>query len=117
MFLDAFQSIKGEIRWFRNVRDLNVHDIVNMVTKITMITNTNHVQKIIVARNIETARSLGRFGTTSDAHLQEMVFISPEKLGIDNYQVVKNLICKTPRMQEGGGTDSRFTGVDTIMVD
>ena len=111
----AFLSIKGRMRGFRNMKDLNAHNIVNVTTIITMITNTNHIRKITVARNTETRRRLGRFGTMSDAHLWEVVSISSKKLGIDDYQVVEILICGMLRREEGEGTD-RLTGLDNIMV-
>ena len=87
---DIFLPVKSRMRALRNVRDLNVHDILNVATKITVITNTNHIRKIMVARNTGTAKRLGRFGTTSDVYLQEVVFILLKKLGIDDYQVIKD---------------------------
>ena len=113
---DAFQSIKGRMHGLRNVRDLNVYDTVNVATKITVIANINHIQKIALAKNTEMTRTLGRIGTTSGAYLQEVVLILSKELGIDYYQVVEILICEILRREESGGTD-RFTGVDTIMVD
>ena len=85
MGLYAFLSVKGRIHGLRNMRGLNVHDIVDVAIKITVITNTNHTQKITVTRNTETTKRLGRFGITSDAHFLDVVFIFLEKLGIDDY--------------------------------
>ena len=98
---DAFLSTNVRMRGLRTVRDPHAHDIVNVATKITMITNTNHIRKITVARNTETAKRLGIFGITSDAHLRE-VFILTKKLDIDDHQVVENLICKTLRREVEG---------------
>lgn len=103
------------LRGLRNVSDLTAHDIVNVATKVGVVTNTRHIQKITIARNTETAKRLKRFGICSDAHLREVVYMLSSELGIEDYQIVENLICETLRLHEGGGT--KYLGVDTVAVD
>ena len=98
------------------MKDLTAHDIINASTKVGIVTNIQYIQNITIARNTETTRRLKRIGITTDAHLREVVFILSKELGIDDYQIVENIICETLRKLEGGGGD-RYLGVDTIAVD
>ena len=111
-----FNLRRGRMRGLRNVKDLTAHDLINVSTKVGIVMNTQHIRNITIARNTETARRLKRFGITTDAHLREVVFILSRELGIDDYQIVENMICETLRRLEGGGGD-RFLGVDTVAVD
>ena len=94
---------------------MTVYDIVNVATKSGVVTNLKHVKNITVARNTETARRLKEFGITSDAHLREVVFILSVHLGIEDYQIVENLICET--LRDKYGKNGQYLGVDTIAVD
>ena len=111
-----FDVRRGRMRGLHNVKDLTAHDLINVSTKVGIVTNTNHIRNITIARNTETARRLKRLGITTDAHLREVVFILSRELEIDDYQIIENLICETLRRLEGGGGD-RLMGVDTVAVD
>ena len=112
----AFMVKRGRMRGLHNVKDLTAHDIMNVCTKVGIVTNREHIKNITIARNTETARRLKKYGISTDAHLREVVIILSRKLGIDDYQIVENMICETLRRLEGGGED-RFLGVDTIASD
>ena len=105
----------GRLRGLRNVSDLTAHDIVNVATKVGAVSNTNHIRNITIARNTETARRLKTFGIHSDAHLREVVYMLGLEFGIEDYQIVENLICETLRLQRGGGR--KYLGVDTVAVE
>ena len=92
---NAFKVVQGRYRGARNVKDLTAHDIVNVATKVGIITNQSHIRNITVARNTETARRLGKFGVESDAHLREIVYMLALELDIDDNQIVENMICET----------------------
>ena len=113
---NAFKVVQGRYRGARNVKDLTAHDIVNVATKVGIITNQSHIRNITVARNTETARRLRNFGVESDAHLREIVYMLALELDIDDNQIVENMICETLRLYEGGGSN-KYVGVDTIGVD
>lgn len=113
---NAFKSRRGHMRGLCKVGMLTAHDMVNVLTKIEMMDDQDHLQNVTIAKNTETARRLARYGITSDAHLREVVVMIGGRLGIRDYQIVENLICETLRRIEGDGGD-RFVGVDTIGVD
>ena len=110
-----FNRVRNRMRGLRNVSDITAHNIVNIATKISVITNTDHIRRVTIARKTETAKRLARIGIRTDAHLREVVHILSRELAIEDYQIVENLICETLRWMEGGGTD-RFTGVDTVAL-
>ena len=113
---NPFKFVRGRCRGARNVKDLTAHDIVNVATKVGIITNKSHIRNITIARNTETARRLSKFGVVSDAHLREIVYMLSLELEINDHQIVENMICETLRLLEGGGTN-KYVGVDTIGVD
>ena len=112
---NTFTPRRGRMRGLMGVAILTAHDIVNVVTKLELITNLDHMKNITIAKNTETARRLAKFGITSNAHLRELVHIISMKLKIRDYQIVENLICETLRRHEDAGGD-RYVGVDTIGV-
>ena len=113
---NTFVHRRGRMRGLMGVAILTSHDIVNVLTKLEMITNLDHMRNITIAKNTETARRLAKVGITSDAHLREVVHIIAKKLNIGDYQIVENLICETLRRLEDGGGD-RYVGVDTIGIE
>ena len=112
---ESKKTSAGRLPGLRNVSDLTAYDIVNVATKAGVVTNLTHVKNITVARNTETARRLKDYGITTDAHLREVVIILSAELGIEDYQIVENLICETLRDKYGKG--GQYLGVDTIGVE
>ena len=97
------------------MRELTAFDLVNIATKMDMITNKKHVRRVGIAKNTETARRLRKYGITTDAHLREVVVIIARELGIDDYQVVENLLCEMLRWLERQESD-KLVGIDTVGV-
>lgn len=99
----------------RNVRQLTAYDLVNVSTKIGLITNLRHCRNITVAKCTETAKRLAKYGVRTDAHRRELVMMISRELHIEDLQVVENILCETLRWL-CGNENLKMLGVDTIGI-
>ena len=97
------------------MKQLTAYDLVNVGTKIGLITNTQHCKNVYVAKDTETARHLADFGITTDAHRREVMITLSEELQIEDFQIIENIICETLRWISGDEGD-KLLGVDTVGI-
>ena len=113
------REINARMNWVQglsNTNNQNAHDIAYSATKVALIRNVRHIRNMMLARNTETVRRLGRFGIVLNTYMYKVDCIISYKLGIEDYSVVEDLNCETLRWIEGCNSE-RYSGMDTIVVD
>lgn len=84
--------------------DLTVQDILSISTKVGLISRTDHVRRVSVAKGTATWARLLEMGVRDEIHMRELVVYLATELNIPDFSVIENLLCETYRLKDGVDT-------------